>query len=201
MIKFAEMSVLKKRLMALAGFVAVLWAIQAINWASQYSLNISLGLVPRQFYGLDGIVAMPVLHGSFPHLISNTPPLILMGTLLAATATRALIAVNAVIVVLGGALVWLFGSFAIHVGASGLVFGWFGFLLARGLVDRSFTTLAAAVLVGLLYGSFVWGVLPGQPGVSWEAHLFGAIAGVVAAIVIRTHVHAPRTQNVERWSR
>jgi len=120
---------------------------------------------------------------------------------LAATATRALIAVNAVIVVLGGALVWLFGSFAIHVGASGLVFGWFGFLLARGLVDRSFTTLAAAVLVGLLYGSFVWGVLPGQPGVSWEAHLFGAIAGVVAAIVIRTHVHAPRTQNVERWSR
>ena len=144
---------------------------------------------------------MQMLFGPFPHLLCRMPPLLVMGGLLVATTTRALLPVNAVVIGLGGGLVWLFGSFAIHVGASGLVFGWFGFLLARGLVDRSFTTLAAAVLVGLLYGSFVWGVLPGQPGVSWEAHLFGAIAGVVAAIVIRTHVHAPRTQNVERWSR
>lgn len=92
---------------------------------------------------------------------------------------------------LGGALVWLLGSSAIHVGASGLVFGWFGFLTSRGLVDRSPVTLGAAILVGLIYGSIVWGVRPGQPGVSWEAHLFGAIAGAVAALVVRSHVHAP----------
>ncbi|MEO0547899.1 MAG: rhomboid family intramembrane serine protease, partial [Pseudomonadota bacterium] len=80
---------------------------------------------------------MPLLHGGFGHLASNTPPLLVMGALLAATATRALIAVNAVIVGLGGLLVWLFGGTAIHVGASGLIFGWFGFLTLRGLVDRS----------------------------------------------------------------
>ena len=121
-----------------------------------------------------------------------------MGALLAATATRALIAVNAVIVGVGGALVWLFAGPAIHIGASGLVFGWLGFLVARGLVDRSPITLGAAALVGTLYGALLWGVLPGRAGVSWEAHLFGAVAGVAAAVLIRTRVHAPRTREVER---
>ena len=120
--------------------------------------------------------------------MSNTPPLALMGALLAATATRALVAVNAVIVILGGALVWLMGSSAIHIGASGLVFGWFGFLIVRAIVDRSPTTLGAAVVVALVYGSIIWGVLPGQPGVSWEAHLFGALAGAGAAILLRNQI-------------
>lgn len=192
------MRVLLSRLTALAVFVAVLWAVQAINWTTNYSLNDWFGLIPRQIRGLDGIAGMPILHGSFAHLMSNTPPLLLMGALLAATATRALMAINVIIIVLGGGLVWLLGGTAIHIGASGLVFGWFGFLVTRGLVDRSPITLGAAVLVGLLYGSIIWGVLPGQPGVSWEAHLFGAIAGAVAAILVRTQVHAPRMRNVER---
>lgn len=186
------------RFKVLALFIAVLWAIQVLNWTVGYRLNLAFGLIPRQIAGLDGIFGMPLLHASFPHLISNTPPLILMGALLAATATRALFVVNAVIIALGGALVWLFGNTAIHIGASGLVFGWFGFLVARGLVDRSPVTLAVAMVVGVLYGSILWGVLPGQPGISWEAHLFGAIAGVAAALLVRTHVHAPRILNVEQ---
>lgn len=191
-------TIVLKRFAALAVFVALIWAIQGLNWLLAYDLNATFGLIPRYITGLDGIVAMPFLHASFPHLISNTPPLIAMGLLLAATATRGLIAVNAVIVLLGGGLVWLFGGTAIHVGASGLVFGWFGFLLARGVVDRSPVTLAASALVGIAYGSIIWGVLPGQPGVSWEAHLFGALAGVVAAFVIRSPVHAPRLRNVDQ---
>ncbi|MDA8585031.1 rhomboid family intramembrane serine protease [Rhodobacteraceae bacterium] len=182
--------VFRARLLALAVFVGALWAIQTLNWATGYSLNFRFGLIPRQFSGLDGIVGMPILHGSFSHLISNTVPLLLLGALLAATATRALLAVNGIIVVLGGALVWLFGGSGIHIGASGLVFGWFGFLVMRGLVDRSPLTLGAALLVVLLYGSIIWGVLPGQPGVSWEGHLFGALAGATAAFVIRTGVGA-----------
>lgn len=193
-----HMQVFLKRLTALAAFIAALWAVQALNWALDYPLNVAFGLIPRHVTGLDGILAMPFLHGSFEHLISNTPPLLLMGALLAATATRALIAVNAIIVLLGGAFVWLFGSNAVHIGASGLVFGWFGFLVTRGLVDRSLITLGTALLVGLVYGSIIWGVLPGQPGVSWEAHLFGALAGLIAAIAIRTHVHAPRVREVQR---
>ena len=190
--------VLLLRLLALAGFVGALWTLQAVNWATGYRLNPAFGLIPREVAGLDGIVGMPLLHGSFGHLASNTPPLLVMGALLAATATRALIAVNAIIVGAGGAGVWVFGSTAVHIGASGLVFGWLGFLVARGLVDRSPATLAAALLVGVLYGAMIWGVLPGRPGVSWEAHLFGALAGVAAAFVIRTHVHAPRVREVER---
>jgi membrane associated rhomboid family serine protease len=188
---------LRDRLLILGGFVGVLWAIQVLNWVTGYRLNGMFGLIPRQSAGLDGIVAMPLLHGSFAHLISNTVPVLAMGGLLAATATRALVQVNAVIVLLGGALVWLLGGFAVHVGASGLVFGWFGFLVARGAVDRSPVTLGAAMLVAMLYGSILWGVLPGQPGVSWEAHLFGCLAGVAAAFVVRTHVHRPRVARVQ----
>lgn len=192
MISVKSLNGLRGRLWSLGVFVAALWAIQVLNWVTGYGLNSIFGLIPRQVAGLDGVVGMPLLHGSFAHLVSNTPPMIVMGALLAATASRALFAVNAVIVLLGGGLVWLFGASAIHIGASGLVFGWFGFLVARGLLDRSFVTLGVALLVGALYGSMIWGVLPNQPGVSWEAHLFGALGGVVAAFLIRTHVHAPR---------
>jgi len=190
--------VLGARLISLSLFILALWGIQIVNWSTGYTLNRAFGLIPRQIAGIDGIFGMPFLHGSFEHLMSNTPPLVLMGALLATTATRALVAVHGIIVVLGGSLVWLFGSSAIHIGASGLVFGWFGFLIARGLVDRSPVTLGCAALVGLIYGSILWGVLPGQPGVSWEAHLFGAVSGAVAAIVVRAHVHAPRLQRIDK---
>ena len=183
-----------QRAAALAAFVALLWAVQVVNWITGYGLNPAFGLIPRHVSGLDGVIAMPLLHGSFSHLMANTPPLLVMGGLLVATTTRGLLSVNAVVIGLGGALVWLFGSSAIHIGASGLVFG---FLIARGLVDRSPITLGAALVVGVLYGSILWGVLPGQPGVSWEAHLFGSIAGAGAAFLIRTHVHAPRLGSVD----
>lgn len=191
-----HMRALFRRATALAAFVSLLWAVQVVNWIIGYGFNPAFGLIPRHVSGLDGVIAMPLLHASFAHLIANTPPLLVMGGLLVATATRALLAVNAVVIGLGGGLVWLFGSSAIHIGASGLIFGWFGFLVARGLVDRSPITLGATLLVGVLYGSILWGVLPGQPGVSWESHLFGAIAGAAAAFLIRTQVHTPRLGDV-----
>lgn len=172
-----HMSAFLRRVTALFAFVALLWVVQVVNWITGYDLNPTFGLIPRYLSGLDGVIAMPLLHGSLAHLMANTPPLLVMGGLLVATTTRALLPVNAIVIVLGGGLVWLFGSSAIHIGASGLVFGWFGFLVTRGFVDRSLITLGAALVVGVLYGSTLWGVLPGQPGVSWEAHLFGAIAG------------------------
>ena len=180
------------RLAALAGFIAVLWAVQAVNWITGWSLNPAFGLIPRQVDGLDGVALMPLLHGSHAHLAANTPPIAIMGALVALTATRALIAVNAVIVLGGGLAVWVLGSPAIHIGASGLVFGWFGFLVARGLLDRSVMTVLCAAGVGTLYGAMLWGVLPGRPGVSWEAHLFGFLAGAAAARIVPVHVHAPR---------
>ena len=192
-----HMRVFFRRTAALVAFVALLWAVQVVNWITGYGLNPAFGLIPRHVSGLDGVITMPLLHGSFAHLMANTPPLLVMGGMLVATTTRALLAVNAVVIGLGGGLVWLFGSSAIHIDASGLVFGWFGFLVARGLVDRLLITLGAALVVGVLYGSLLWGVFPGQPGVSWEAHLFGALAGAAAALLFRTHVHAPRLGGVD----
>jgi len=192
-----HMRALFRRATALVAFIALLWAVQIVNWIMGYGLNLTFGLIPRHVGGLDGVIAMPLLHGSFAHLMANTPPLLVMGGLLVATTTRALLPVNTVVIGLGGGLVWLFGSSAIHIGASGLVFGWFGFLVVRGLVDRSLITLGATLVVGVLYGSILWGILPGQPGVSWEAHLFGVIAGAAAAVLVRTHVHAPRLGGVD----
>jgi membrane associated rhomboid family serine protease len=95
-------------------------------------------------------------------------------------------AATTIIVVLGGIAVWLLGKTAIHIGASGLIFGWFGFLLVRGLVEKRVIPLLIAIAIVVLYGGMFWGVLPGQPGVSWEAHLFGFIAGAAAAVLLRS---------------
>ena len=179
------------RILFLGAFVALLWAVQVVNWLLGYLPNYWFGLIPRRVEGLDGVALMPLLHGSFAHLAANTPPVLVMGALLCVTATRALALVNAVIVLAGGAAVWLLGTGAIHVGASGLIFGWFGFLVARGAIDRCPMTVTVAAVVGLLYGAMLWGVLPGRPGVSWEAHLFGALAGVLAAWIVPARVHEP----------
>lgn len=192
-----HMSTFLRRATALFAFVALLWVVQVVNWITGYSLNPTFGLIPRHLSGLDGVIAMPFLHGSLANLMANTPPLLVMGGLLVATTMHALLPVNAIVIGLGGALVWLFRSSAIHIGASGLVFGWFGFLVTRGFVDRSLITLGAALVVGVLYGSILGGVLPGQPGVSWEAHLFGAVAVAASAVLVRTHVHSPRLSGVD----
>lgn len=166
--------------------LGIIWGLQAVNIVTGELLNAWFGLVPRTLGGLDGILFMPVLHGSLSHAAANTVPLAVLGGLLAATAQRLVFPASAVIVVLGGAAVWLLGKPAIHIGASGLIFGWFGFLVARGIVERRAVPLIASIGVALVYGTMVWGVLPGQPGVSWESHLFGALAGIAAAYLLRS---------------
>jgi len=164
----------------------VIWVVEIANLATGYAFNSWFGLRPRSFAGLDGILFMPVLHGSITHAAANTVPVAVLGGLLQVTAGRVALPASAIVVGLGGVGVWLFGASAIHVGASRLIFGWFGFLVARGLVEKRLIPLLATVGVALVYGTMIWGVLPGQPGVSWEAHLFGAVAGVVAAFFLRS---------------
>ena len=181
-----------RRLMWPIGLLAVIWLVEAVQLVSGRWLNTLFGLIPRYAEGLDGIAFAPLLHGNPAHAAANSGPLLLLGTTIALTATRSVWAVNLVIVLAGGGLVWLFGQPAIHVGASGLVFGWAAFLIARGLKDRRPLPLLVAAGVGLVYGTLLWGVLPGQPGVSWESHLFGAIAGVLAVFVVPCRLAAAR---------
>ncbi len=173
-----------RRLGWLALLLAAIWVVEAVQLVTGRWLNGLFGLIPRYAEGLDGIAFAPLLHGNPAHAAANSGPLVVLGTTIALTATRSVWAVNIVIVLAGGGLVWLLGQPAIHVGASGLVFGWAAFLIARGLKDRRPLPLLVAAGVGMLYGTLLWGVLPGQPGVSWESHMFGAIAGVLAVFVV-----------------
>jgi membrane associated rhomboid family serine protease len=140
-----------------------------------------LGLVPRSLTGLPGIVTMPFLHGSWGHLISNSLPLVILLGLLVLSRPRPWPTVISLTLVSGAAL-WLLGRSALHIGASGLIYALIGFLIAAGILERRLSSVAVALIVGLLYGgSIISGIMPFQPGVSWEGHLFGLLAGGVLA--------------------
>ncbi|WP_242601413.1 rhomboid family intramembrane serine protease [Pseudaestuariivita atlantica] len=174
-----------ERFVWIAALLVAIWGFEAVNLISGYALNPRLGLIPRHVAGLDGVLFMPLLHGSVAHAAANTAPLAVLGAVVVLTAHRDALLATAIIVLGGGLAVWLFAGKALHVGASGLIFGWFGFLIARGVVERRAVPLIAAIGVAVIYGTMVWGVLPGQEGISWEAHLFGALAGLAAAILLR----------------
>jgi membrane associated rhomboid family serine protease len=131
---------------------------------------------------LTGVVAMPFLHQDLAHIISNTPPLVVLLALLAGSRGNSKMIVFALIS-LGGILLWLFGrGNSLHIGASGLVFALVSFLIAAGVFERRMTSLVVSILVGFFYGTtLLMGILPNQQGVSWDGHLLGGIAGVVVA--------------------
>jgi membrane associated rhomboid family serine protease len=132
--------------------------------------------------GLRGVVFAPFLHANFAHLMANTLPLIVLGWLIMLRETRDFFTVWAVSAVVSGLGTWLIGpSMSVHIGASGVIFGFLGYLLARGWFERRAASIAVALGVGLLYGGAIFGVLPGQVGISWQAHLFGFLGGVLAA--------------------
>jgi membrane associated rhomboid family serine protease len=166
--------------------VPVLFVIELIDQATHHHLDRDAGIVPRQLSGLDGIVFAPFLHASFLHLYGNSVPLILTGTFALAAGGRRFLGATVFIALVSGLGVWLTAdSHTYTIGASGVIMGYLGYLLMRGLVERSWWSLAVALLVGGLYGWQISGVVPNSQGISWQAHLFGFIGGVVAAILFR----------------
>ncbi|NEO02697.1 MAG: rhomboid family intramembrane serine protease, partial [Moorea sp. SIO3I7] len=132
--------------------------------------------------GLRGILFAPFLHGGFSHLISNTIPFLVLGWFVMLQETSDFFVVTSITMVVGGLGVWLLGApNSVHIGASVLIFGYLGFLLFRGFFERNLPSIFLSILVGFLYGGLVWGVLPSQPHVSWQGHLFGFIGGILAA--------------------
>jgi membrane associated rhomboid family serine protease len=175
---------MKSKAFLIFGFLAVIWAVEILNGFLGHRLN-TWGIRPRSELGLIGIPLSPFLHGSYNHVLSNTIPFLVLGGLVAFRGIQKLVGVSLFIVLAGGGAVWLLGRTAIHVGASGLVFGYFGYLVAAGWYDRNLGSILAAFAVIFLYGGLVFGVLPTQSFVSWEAHLFGLMAGVMAARLTR----------------
>ena len=164
----------------LVGFVVVIWVVELVNGSMNHQLN-AWGILPRTVHGLSGIPLSPLLHGSVPHVTSNTITFLGLGGLIGLRGRLVLLRVSLIVIGVGGAGVWAFGRPAIHIGASGLVFGYLGYLVARGWYERRVGSILLAIVVIILYGGLIVGVLPTPGLVSWEAHLFGLTAGVLAA--------------------
>jgi membrane associated rhomboid family serine protease len=172
---------LKTQVTILGGFVAFMWLIELVDiLVFRQALNI-YGILPRQIIGLRGIVFAPFLHGGLGHLIANSLPFLILGWFVMLQETSDFFVVTGITMLVSGIGVWLFGSPGLHIGASGVIFGYLGFLLLRGYFKRNIPSILLSLIVGVLYGSTIWGVLPLQQGISWEGHLFGFIGGVVAA--------------------
>ena len=165
-----------------AGFIAVLWWIKMIETWLGTSFS-ALGVHPRTVLGLVGVLTAPVLHGSIGHLINNTLPLLVLGTLTISIYPRAARPALALIWLGSGLGIWLIGRESSHLGASGLSHGLMFFLFVLGLLRRDRPAIAAAMIAFFLYGGMLLTVLPGDPQISWEAHMSGAVCGVLAALL------------------
>lgn len=164
--------------------VTALWMVKFIEWQSGHLLT-EFGVFPRTWNGLTGIITSPFIHGDYKHLISNSIPLLVLGAAIVYFYNSLAYKVFAWIYLLGGFWLWLGGRESYHIGASGLVYGLTAFLFFSGAFRRETRLMALSLLVVFLYGGMVWGIFPLFKGVSWEAHLFGALAGILLSVVYR----------------
>ena len=173
------------------GFVVIIWLIDIASWALGLELQ-RFGIRPRELAGLPGIVFAPLLHGGPFHLAANSIPLLVLGTAMLYLYPSSALKVLPAIYFGPGVAVWLFAHGGIHVGSSGLIYGLLGYVFLAGVIRLDRRAIAASLLVAFLYGSMVWGVLPIQPGVSWESHLAGAVIGLTLAVALRRLDVPPR---------
>jgi len=181
-----SMSKVRDALVVMIGLLVLLWVIQAANWADGYRLDAMLGIQPHSLAHLGGIVTAPFLHVSWQHIEGNSVPLFVLGFLAAYRGVAKFFVVTGIVVVTSGLTVWLFqDSGSVTVGASGLVFGYFGYVLARGLFDRNWVDIAVGAAAGGMYYYILSVALPGTPGISWLDHSGGLAGGVLAAWLLR----------------
>lgn len=165
--------------------IGIMWVTEVVDTVLGGRLD-SNGILPRSIAGLDGILWAPFLHDGFSHLISNTLPFAVLSGLVLVQGVRRWINASVIIVIAGGLLVWAFaiGSNECHIGASGWVFGLFGFLVVSAILERKLMSIGIGLVTLFFYGSTIlFGFVP-RPGLSWEGHLFGFIAGVIAARIL-----------------
>lgn len=181
--------------LTMLALTALMYVVELVDVASGGALERAGGIVSRASDGLDGILFAPLLHGDWGHLWANTVPFLVFGFLAMAGGIGQFLMVTATIWVFGGAAVWAFGPGLPYytIGASGVIFGWLTFLLVRGFFARSLRQILLAVALFVIWGGVLWGVLPGDAHVSWQGHLFGALAGVLAAWLFARRDRRPRT--------
>jgi membrane associated rhomboid family serine protease len=170
---------------AVGSLVGVMWVSELLDTIVGHRLD-RYGVQPRTIMGLRGIPLAPFLHVGWQHLIGNTVPVAILGVLIALSGVARFVKANLIIALCSGIGIWFFGATgSVHLGASGMVFGYLGYLLSRGFFDRRFGQIVLGAIVGVVYGGLLWGVLPTNTGVSWQGHLFGFVGGVAAAWIMR----------------
>lgn len=167
-------------LKSIFALVFVIWVVEVANNFLGHPFN-AFGIYPRNPETLPGILLWPLLHGSLQHLVMNTTPLLIMGFFVALRGPWMFTKTTFLILIVAGLGVWIFARPAYHIGASGLIFGYFGFLVAIGLYERSISSLVIASITLFYYGGLIFGILPTDSFISWEGHLFGLCAGILAA--------------------
>lgn len=172
-------------------FAGIMVMAHVFNWAFHGWLY-QYGLFPRHLDSLPGIYIAPFLHGSLGHLINNLVGLLIFSSLLFVHSLRRYLWSSFFIITLTGALVWCFGRSALHIGASGWIFGLWSLTIATAWFDRRLLNVVIAIVVVFFYGGMLWGILPSDPGVSFESHLFGALAGVVCVFIQHRYVKQRR---------
>ncbi len=174
--------------------VGLMWSVEVWDWLLSLlfpsnhigvSFLDSFGIRPRTLRGIPGILLAPFLHRDFAHLSANTLPLLGLSFILALTGMKRFFAATLIIVLVTGSAVWVFGrSNAIHLGASGIVFGYLGFLLVKGFIEKRARWIAVSILLGFLYSGFMYNMLPSDRTVSWESHFFGFLSGIFASYIL-----------------
>jgi membrane associated rhomboid family serine protease len=177
----------RKAFFVMVAFIALIWALQIANWADHYGFDASYGIIPRDVLRLPDIFLAPFLHFSWGHIEANSGPLFVFGFLAAYRGVWKFAGVTVLVIVTSGLAAWFFQSQnTVGVGASGLVFGYFGYVLARGLIDRNLIDALVAIVMGLSFAYLLTVAVPGTPNVSWLAHLGGLIGGLAAGWIFRT---------------
>lgn len=188
----------KAQAIILGGMIVFIWLVEIVDTFIFQGGLATNGIRPRKVDGLQGILFAPALHSNFSHLMANTIPLLVLGWFVLLRGFKTFVVVTITVILVSGLGTWLIGpSNSVHIGASGLVFGYFGYLLLNSWFERSLASVLWAVLVFLLYGSLIWGVLPQGNGISWQGHLFGFIGGGVAAYLLAKRSSPAEESNLE----
>ena len=168
------------------GYLVLIWTVFLVNeFIFGGALN-NFGVRPRETSTLWGILTAPLLHTDYGHIVANSLPGALFAGLIAMSSKRLFWQVTLLITVVGGGLTWLVGGVnTVHIGASGLIYGWLAFLVVRGFVNRRVMQIILGVILASMYSGLIWGVLPTQMAVSWQMHLFGGLAGIWAAVMFK----------------
>ena len=182
----------RKAFFLMVGFIALIWVLQIFNWVGHYRLDYDYGILPRNIGRLPQIFSAPFLHFSWDHIEGNSGPLFVFGLLAAYRGVKKFLGVTLIVAVTSGLAVWLFqGGSELTVGASGLIFGYFGYVLSRGVFDRNLIDVLTALVMALSYAYILTVAIPGTPGVSWIGHLGGLIGGIASGWIFRTRRTVP----------